>query len=333
MKKLKKILFVMLLIVTIIPSMVYAETNVPSSISLISSKAVEGYIVNENDKSKTINFGTKQMSDGTYVYCLDYAKQTTVNTTATLKKELDAGMAYIMQNGYPNKSFKNDKMMDYYITQVAVYWYLDETTGSKNLTDSFKTTDSDPNNLRPIIKNLVDEAVKAKNAGYTDPSISLSVQNSKLTMNNDSTYFISDEIVVNTTDSYEVTLDGAPEGSYVTDVNGNKKTSFNKGENFKVYVPVDKEKEEDASFTVKVTSKNAKYKVYEYDPADSGEQPLVTPILYPEEKSVETSTVLSLEYPKVPVPPTSSESTIYYIIGALLISSGIALTYRYAKNK
>ena len=334
--KILTILFATLFTVAFIPTYVFAEDgtkSVPNTINLTSSTGVPGYITNEADGNKTITFGTKTMKDGTLVYCLDYAKQTTVNTTATLKKEMDAGMAYLMQNGYPNKSFTGNKNIDYYITQVAVYWYLDETTGSKNLTDSFKTTDSDPKNLRPTIKKLVDDAVAANKKGYVDPTLSLSVSNSNLTLNSDNTYFISDEINANANNSYTVTLDGAPEGSFVADINGNKKDTFNAGENFKVYVPVNKDGGADASFKVNAVSTGTIYKVYQYDPADSREQSLVTPILYPESKTVNGNVVLSLTYPKVVVPDTSSSSIIFYIIGALLISSGIVLTARYAKNK
>ena len=43
---------------------------------------------------------------------------------------MNAGVAYILENGYPNKHFTGDSNKDYYITQLAVWWYLDDTTGS-----------------------------------------------------------------------------------------------------------------------------------------------------------------------------------------------------------
>ena len=60
-----------------------------------------------------------------------------------------------MVNGYPNKSFTGDRLKDYYITQTALWWYLDDTAGGTNLGNSFKTNGSDPYNLRPYIKDLV----------------------------------------------------------------------------------------------------------------------------------------------------------------------------------
>ena len=56
---------------------------------------------------------------------------TAQNTTATLVKNssiIDNGLIYILRNGYPEKSITGDNDKDYYITQTAVWWYLDEVT-------------------------------------------------------------------------------------------------------------------------------------------------------------------------------------------------------------
>ena len=270
------------------------------------------------------------MTDGHLAYCLDYHKETTVNTVAKLKSEMDAGMAYLIENGYPNKSITGDKEKDYYITQVAIWWYLDETTGAKNLEDSFKTTDEDSLNLRPIIAKLVNEAKQAKARGYQNPSVSVKTNSDKLNLSADKKSLVSNEIVVALTNAstYDVTLTEAPAGSYVTDLKGNKKTSFNNGENFKVVVPAN---DSNANITVTVTTNSVINKVYEYLPADPAEQNLVTPILYPETKTANQA--IALNYEIVEVPDTNTSSIILYIVGALLMSSGIALTLNYAKNK
>lgn len=329
MKKIFNILCIAFVFVTmlIVPTYVNAEDKVPDSITLTTNEVFKGYI------GDNLNFGTKTMNDGTYVYCLDYNKKTTINTVAKNPKEMDAGMVYLMENGFPNKKFTGNDRVDYYITQVAVYWYLDETTGSKNLPDGFTTTDKDSINARSTIKRLVDGAVAAKNKGEVNPSITLSTDNSELSMNNDSTYFVSNTINVNSTDKYTASLDGAPEGSYIADLNGNKKDTFDANEGFKVYVPVDKENGQDASFTVNVKLSSVTYKVYSFTPDDSREQPLVTPVLYPVQKDASNSMALSFKYPTVPVPDTRVNNIIFYIIGALLTISGVVLTAHYAKNK
>ncbi len=129
-----------------------------------------------------LNIPRKILSDGTESYCLSLSKATTQNTTVTLYGERDAGFAYIIENGYPSKSITGDKNKDIYITQVAVWWYLDETTGSTNLNNYVRNVASDPYNIRGYAKKLVNEAVKAKNKGYPNPKISASTTSKTLSI-------------------------------------------------------------------------------------------------------------------------------------------------------
>ena len=82
------------------------------------------------------------MTDGTVTYCLDLNKTEPRSHTLHLVGEMDAGIAYLLENGYPKKSILQDTNKDYYITQTAIWWYLDNTTGSHNLTNEFKVTGS-----------------------------------------------------------------------------------------------------------------------------------------------------------------------------------------------
>ncbi|MCI8547425.1 MAG: Cys-Gln thioester bond-forming surface protein [Bacilli bacterium] len=280
----KYVLSFLLIAVTIVSTLgsVYAETLAPNTITLSSSQAVKGYI------GDSVNFGTKTLTDGRLAYCLEYNKPTPVNTTATLKEEMDAGMAYLIENGYPNKSITGDKEKDYFITQTAIWWYLDDTTNSNNLPNSFKTTDSDPHNLRPIIINLKEKAKEAKKIGNIQASINVSVGNSALSLSSDKNYFVSDEIKVTleSINDYSVVIENAPEGTYIGDITGNKKTTFKKGENFKVYVPADKVLTEIQKIRLMLKNNTRKYKVYKYSPADSREQDIVPAILYPVDVAV-----------------------------------------------
>ncbi len=286
-KILNKIVIPLVLMISTIFSLVgdvFALENVPSSITLTSSAAVKGYI------GETINFGTKRLTNGTLAYCLDYHKQTTQNTTAKLVGEMDAGMAYLIENGYPNKSITGDNEKDYYITQTAIWWYLDETTSSKNLTEEFKTTDTDSANLREYIRKLKDEAINAKNKGYKNPKIAVSVSNNYLYPTADKSYYISDEIVVELTDldNYSVSITNAPEGSYITDKTGNKKNTFEKGQTFRIYVPTSALDLNKKDIKISVSSTTKYNKVYKYSPESSEEQDIVPAIPYPTEVSVKT---------------------------------------------
>jgi len=160
-------------------------------------------------------FAMMKTTSGQYVYCLDINKQTVANQTLTLVGEKDAGFAYLMQNGYPAKNITGNRVWDIYITQTAVWWYLDSTAGTSNLSNNFKSTASDPNGLRPYIANLVNEAMKAKNKGYAKTSISINNSNKNMTLSADKKYYVSKAISVKSSniDNYEVSVSNAPSGT------------------------------------------------------------------------------------------------------------------------
>ncbi len=285
----------------------------PKTLQVGSSSAVPGYI-------NGLNFGTKTLVDGTETYCLSLHKNTTKNTTVTLYGERDAGFAYIIENGYPNKSMTGDKGKDYYITQVAIWWYLDETTGSSNLSNAVKTTASDPSNLRSYIKNLVAGAKKAKQAGYPNPKLSVSTNNKTLSIGSTKKYYISSEIKVSATDvdSYKVTLSGAPTGSFTADKSGNVKSTFKKGENFVVYVPVANVKSTSTNFKVNITASKKFNKVYEYRPSNPNVQEVVPAYLYPTTKSTSANIDLNIFKSKVIITKIDA-STNQQLAGATLV--------------
>ena len=92
------------------------------------------------------------------------------NVEAKLVKSgsiVDGGIVHILKNGYPYKSITGDKDKDFYITQTAVWWYLDNTTGSSNLGEQFKVSGSDAYNLRKYVKALVEEGMSHTNDSLT----------------------------------------------------------------------------------------------------------------------------------------------------------------------
>ena len=233
MKKIsKKVLALIVAIATFfIGSAQVTAADAPKSLSMGTAGGKLEYI-------SGLFFNPMKTTDGTVVYCMDINKGTTQNTTVYLTKELDAGMAYLVQNGYPHKSFTGDAGKDRYITQMAVWWYLDETTGSSNLWYAAKYTSYDPYNLRSYVKNLVAAAKQAKTAGYPTKTISASIAKKQMTIGQTKKYYISDAITVNAPGNYTVSLSGAPSGSFAADSNGNIKTTFSANEKFNVYVPV-----------------------------------------------------------------------------------------------
>lgn len=296
MKKFKRILVAILIAVVSYCTLTTTVNAVPNKIELGSPESVPGYVAGTH-------FTTKVSTSGELMYCLNIHKYTAQNSTAYLVGELDAGIAYIMLNGYPTKSFTGEKLKDYYITQTAVWWYLDDTTGSSNLSASFKTNGSDKYNLRPYIKQLVAGAKTAKAQGYAKTAISASVSDNIMSMTSDGKNYVSEEIKVSSTNvsEYKVSITSGPEGTTIIDKNGKEKSTFSSTETFKVKVPVSKVDNMKETIKVKISATGKVYKAYEYQPEVQSQQNITPSIISPEEQSVETSIDLAISTSKITI--------------------------------
>ena len=290
-KKLKKIFITLLIAIVSYCTLTTTVNAVPQSIELGGTESIPGYVAGTY-------FTTKTTVDGDYMYCLNIHKYTAQNSTAHLVGELDAGVAYIMINGYPHKTFTGEKLKDYYITQTALWWYLDDTTGSSNLSVAFKTNGKDQYNLRPYIKDLVAKAKEAKSKGYAKTTISASISNETMSLSSDGKYFVSSEIAPTLTGAktYKVSVEGAPSGTIVTDTNGASKDTFNSGDKFLVKIPANA-LEKTTTIKVKVSAVSGALKAYVLQPSDTSIQRLVT--LYDDEVSKTVSLTAKLDKAKV----------------------------------
>ena len=306
--KISKLISVFAIAVTTLFANVEVKADATNSIQLGKATLLPGYIAGQQYNIKTVK-------DGGYAYCLNRHKNKAHDSKAKLVKEEDAGIAYILENGYPNKSFTGNKQKDYYITQGAVFWYLDDTTGANNLSDAYKSTGKDSNGLRKYVKQLVNEAKEAKKKGYNlTPSVSLKVSDTDMKMSKDGSYYVSKEIDANAksiTDKYTVKIDSAPNGTIITDTKGNNQTKFKTSEKFLVKVPVAsvaEGKTEKIKITVgayKITNK-----AYRYQPEDSSMQPVA--IITPITKVKEDTLKLTATKVKKPVCKYDSSTNTYY---------------------
>lgn len=296
MKKFKKILVAILIAVVSYCTLTTTVNAVPDKIELGSPESVPGYVAGTH-------FTTKVSTSGELMYCLNIHKYTAQNSTAYLVGELDAGVAYIMLNGYSTKSFTGEKLKDYYITQTALWWYLDDTTGSSNLSASFKKNGSDKYNLRPYIKQLVSGAKTAKEKGYAKTTISASVSDNIMSMTSDGKNYVSEEVKVSSTNisEYKVSITSGPEGTTVIDNNGKEKNTFSSNETFKVKVPVSKVDNMKETIKVKISATGKVYKAYEYQPEVQNQQNITPSIISPEEQNVETSIDLTISTSKITI--------------------------------
>ena len=258
-------------------------------------------------------YNIKPLVGGGYGYCLNIHKGNASNTTQYLQNEMNAGIAYILENGYPKKHFTGDKKKDFYITQGAIWWYLDDTTGTSYLSKSFKTNGSDKYGLRKYMKKLVSGAKEAKKNGYSKPSLNAKVSSTKMTLSSDKKYYVSKAIDANAKNidgKYKVSVTSAPSGTIITDTNGNKQTSFKASEKFLIKIPASKIAEgKTVSAKVKITASSTINKAYKYAPKNDSIQPIT--VLQPYTKSVSDTIGVKATKPKTPKPePTPTPNNL-----------------------
>ena len=278
-------------------------TSVPKSFTATSEKYLDGYIAG-------YHFGKKKNSAGGYVYCNNIHKGTPHGEKMTLIGEAPAGIAYILSNGYPSKSITGNSDYDYYITQAAVWWYLDDTTGSNNLSKSFKTTGSDPHGLRKYVKSLVAAAKKVKS--YSTASLKVNNASSAMTLSSDKNYYVSNSIgvtVKSVSGKYSVSLSGAPSGTRIVNASTlSDASSFATNEKFKVMVPVSSAKNLKTTITVNVKATGKVDKAYEYKSSDSSVQNVYGKALYPTTSKLSAKTTLNLATSKVSITKIDSKT-------------------------
>ena len=273
-----------------------AEVTAPPSFTANSEKLLAGYIDDWRYAKLTSSLGG-------YVYCRNYNLGIPYNVTMTLEGEAPAAIAYILSNGYPRVNITGDSDMDYYITQAALWWYMDLHMGGNNLPDSFKTTGADPYGLRQHIQNLVHGAEQV--TSYATPAIQVINNDTTLNLSEDKAYYESGAISVETlytTGNYNVSLEGAPEGTVVVNANsGAPSTSFATNESFKVRIPVDNVDIGNLNITVKVSATGSINKAYMYKSSDPTKQSVFGSALYPETSTVSDQTNLTLDTSKVTI--------------------------------
>lgn len=295
MKIIKNLFIMLLLVVSCFAVSVNATTTAPSSFTISASKTPLLYGSQILGNGSTLNFTYKVNNDGQIVYCTEIHDSMTNSTEKyTLSKEASAEIAYVLANGYPNKSITGDKNTDYYITGLAV-WYLlapNDTT--------FTYFNLSAGTYKGVSSNVVKEVAKlvngAKGASYTNPTLKLNNPSSELTLSSDGKYYESKSMTFTTTGNVskiDVNLKNAPDGSLVVNSNGNSQTSFSSNESFIVKVPVSSVKGNNVSLSVSVSATGSIDKAYIYAPQDKAHQNLVT--LYSDKVNLSDNTTLGVE--------------------------------------
>ena len=315
MKKIAKVFLLMILcLTTLVPTHLTANAAA-KEITLGDLEVLPRYIAG-------VLIDAKKTTSGVYVYCVDSTRPTAKNTTATLVGEANAGVTAILNNGYPYKSITGDKAKDYYITQAAVWWYLDDVTGTSNLGTQFKVTGEDAQNLRPYIINLVNIGKQGSNS-YTT-ALTLGTADSNMTLENG--YYVSKAIKatsISNINSYTVTLKNAPSGTEIINSNGEQTNQISANDSFYVRIPVSKVTTTSLTMSVTATGKSVFKKAYVYRPVNDMQDVAVL------EEEVKSSTIdLTLATSKVTIVKVDSKTGLA-LAGAKLVlkdSTGKAIT-------
>lgn len=296
-KNIKKtfLLVVMLLSLAICGS-VSAETTIPSTITIDQTKTslstdalhyIESNTGDWDDNIKTPMHYAFVNGVSIPVYCFErgyeaynpdaFPSYSGVFTLNNLNEELSqAGYVYIALHGFPEQQFTGDDKKDYYITQIALWWYQDLLKGVSDSTDGIMPADfksetagnmtnySDPEGLFGYIKTLAHAAAKASN-----PSVTLSLNKVDFSYNSDYSKF---QATVKATTNGTL---GRP--TLIKDANVSNATYSGTSSPYKVTVPVDSLNGMTGSVTFKIGSTLSTKVVYLYKsstPIDFGSKVL-----------------------------------------------------------
>lgn len=328
-------------------------------------------------------YGTNGNDRLSYIYCMDhrlgmmgatperpdlahlYEKGSSVKETYSLdssgRSATYNGLIYILQNDY----ITGDGAKDYYLTQLAVWWYLDRANGfddEHNYTSydlSSATTSEDGkydtygnyalyNNLSAADKdailadstygryvvNLVEGAVANQNSYNEDlgsQDIIIDTNSITYTMHND---YLETSVIRPTSsntsfESYSVQINSSVGNVEILDENGNPISANNISatQGFKLRVPISEVQAENFKANITVTGYFSNlYDAYVYNPNPKDHSGVeLQRALLGLIERPSAPTTIDLEAPVINVPDTNSTSYIVYGIGALIIIAGIVL--------
>lgn len=205
-------------------------------------------------------------------YCLQHGNKNINGNTMVKSDELGLGYVALIQNGWPNKSITGENEKDYYITQVAIWMYITEhALDSKDFlltSDQVNYFNTSQDAVSVQIRRLVKLANEAQKV---DTTLRLSVANNdtKLHLTSDKKYYESQLISVSHSDaltSYTVSDLNGPSGIKIVDANGNDKTTFGKGDKFKVRIPAASITDTSKTASLQVTGAFTEYHAFRYTP-------------------------------------------------------------------
>ena len=258
--------------------------SVPSSIKVSS--------IGKINYGGTYYFPVKYTSDGTLAYCTEFYDQFPMSITMTNPKKVDAGLAYIIANGYhgTKSEYGNDAAMkQYYITQLAVYTYLGQANPSKT------------NDVHKAVWKLVDEAKAAKSSTSSALSVSLSISNKTMKLTSDKEYFISEAITVKSNSSKAMPVSvSANTNAFVVNKDGKKVTTVSNGDVVYIKMPSSQiSAGQTITFSMGVSVSRTTQNAYVYTPSESKYQNIIPGVTYPSKETASAKVTVQATKDKI----------------------------------
>lgn len=328
-------------------------------------------------------YGTSGSDRLSYIYCMDhrlgmigatvdnpglahlYEKGSSVKSSFSLgesgRSTTYNGLIYILQND----SITGNGATDYYITQLAVWWYLDKANGFddnynytsydlgtattsedgkynsygdyafyNNLSAADKDTIAADNTYGQYVVSLVEGAANNQNS-YNDnlgtQDITIDTSNITYTINND---YLETSVIIPTSsntslESYSIQINSSVDNIEILDKDNNPISANNISANqgFKLRVPLSEVETENFKANITVIGYFSNYyDAYVYNPNPSDHSGVqLQRALLGLIERPTAPTTIDLEAPTIPVPNTASNSYLVYGIGSLIIVAGIVL--------
>ena len=225
MKRFKFIAIIMILATFLFGGMFSAKADTTNPNTFVTHK--DDRVILDYIKYKTVSeqdddyrLYAKKASNGTFVYCIDLSKHYDGGLTYTKSGTVDEGIEYILKH----KPNTGDANMDFYITQMAIYFYQDWLHNDNyNLEEPFKKliktgatvegTHLDATTIKACkgIYNLWLDAVHYRN-GYIAQNGYINITSDTVTFTEKDGYFESSKIYLkygNLSSDFRKSIDGA----------------------------------------------------------------------------------------------------------------------------
>ncbi len=269
-KKILSIIFIVIILINSICPITKAETcNLGKDVSLTGYGSVECHVRNSERGGYAIATDLVGYYEGEKfypAYCLNRGNKgadnhysQTVNVSEILaNKELYNKIWRVIVAGYPNHTAEelgvDNNSYAYQATKMAIYHVVGEYTSNpleRTDINNYYGIDDIGNRTVDLMKRLVDEADNGSDT-YKEPTSWIREEGS---ISLKDMYYIQKYKVISNVGvkSYNPTIEGFPEGTQITNADGETKANFIGGETFEVRIPKDSIENEDIKGKVSAT--------------------------------------------------------------------------------